>query len=105
MPHQMLKRHAAGYISSAIFPVRGLPEKEAIKALPQKIPVVLSVFLPAGTKARAIVLKCFTLSSSPLTRGQRRSKLIRKSGCRTCLKVVLWRNSNVCCQDISSPVQ
>jgi hypothetical protein len=24
-PHQVLKRHAAGYISSAIFPVQGLP--------------------------------------------------------------------------------
>jgi hypothetical protein len=26
-PHQVLKRHAAGYISSTIFPVPGLPEK------------------------------------------------------------------------------
>ena len=60
----MLKRHAAGYISSAIFPVRGLPEKEAIKALPQKIPVVLSVFLPAGTKARAIRYKPIKLKQT-----------------------------------------
>ena len=55
MPHQVLKRHSVGYISSAIFRVRGVPYVEAIKALPQKIPVVLSVFLPAGTKARAII--------------------------------------------------
>ena len=30
--HQVLKRHAAGYISSAIFPVRGLPEEVSNKA-------------------------------------------------------------------------
>jgi hypothetical protein len=34
MPHQVLKRHAVGYISSAIFQVRGLPYVKAIKALP-----------------------------------------------------------------------
>jgi hypothetical protein len=34
------------------FPGSGLPPEEAIKVLPQKIPVVLSEFLPAGTKAR-----------------------------------------------------
>jgi hypothetical protein len=28
----VLKRHAAGYISSAIFPVRGLPEEVSNKA-------------------------------------------------------------------------
>jgi hypothetical protein len=33
MPHQVLKRHAAGYISSTIFRVLGLPYVEAIKAL------------------------------------------------------------------------
>jgi hypothetical protein len=32
MPYQVLKCHAAGYISSAIFPVRGLPEKVSNKA-------------------------------------------------------------------------
>ena len=49
-PHQVLKRHAAGYISSAIFPVWDLPEKQAIKLLPRKIPVCC-VFL-AGRAGR-----------------------------------------------------
>jgi hypothetical protein len=40
----VLKRHAAGYKSSAIFPVRDLPEKQAIKLLPRKI-LVCCVFL------------------------------------------------------------
>ena len=46
----MLKRHAAGYKSSAIFPVRDLPEKQAIKLLPRKI-LVCCVFL-AGRAGR-----------------------------------------------------
>ena len=41
----MLKRHAAGYKSSAIFPVRDLPEKQAIKLLPRKILFVASFLL------------------------------------------------------------
>jgi hypothetical protein len=44
MPYQVLKRHAAGYKSSAIFPVQDLPEKQAIKLLPRKI-LVCCVFL------------------------------------------------------------
>jgi hypothetical protein len=44
---------AEGYISDSIFWGQGL------QALPQKIPVVLSVFLPAGTKARDRHLGCF----------------------------------------------
>jgi hypothetical protein len=44
MPYQVLKRHTAGYKSSAIFPVRDLPEKQAIKLLPRKI-LVCCVFL------------------------------------------------------------
>ena len=43
MPYQVLKHHAAGYKSSAIFPVRDLPEKQAIKLLPRKI-LVCCVF-------------------------------------------------------------
>ena len=50
MPYQVLKRHAAGYKSSAIFPVRDLPEKQAIKLLPRKI-LVCCVFL-AGRAGR-----------------------------------------------------
>jgi hypothetical protein len=46
----VLKRHAAGYKSSAIFPVRDLPEKQAIKLLPRKI-LVCCVFL-AGRAGR-----------------------------------------------------
>jgi hypothetical protein len=40
----VLKRHAAGYKSSAIFPVWDLPEKQGIKLLPRKI-LVCCVFL------------------------------------------------------------
>jgi hypothetical protein len=43
-------RHAAGYKSSAIFPVWDLPEKQAIKLLPRKI-LVCCVFL-AGRAGR-----------------------------------------------------
>jgi hypothetical protein len=32
MPHQVLKCHAAGYISGAIFPVQGLPKEVSNKA-------------------------------------------------------------------------
>ena len=32
MPYQVLKHHAVGYISGAIFPVRGLPEEVSSKA-------------------------------------------------------------------------
>jgi hypothetical protein len=46
----VLKRHAAGYKSSAIFPVWDLPEKQAIKLLPWKI-LVCCVFL-AGRAGR-----------------------------------------------------
>jgi hypothetical protein len=46
----VLKRHAAGYKSSAIFLVWDLPEKQAIKLLPQKI-LVCCVFL-AGRAGR-----------------------------------------------------
>jgi hypothetical protein len=46
----VLKRHAAGYKSSAIFPVQNLPEKQAIKLLPRKI-LVCCVFL-AGRAGR-----------------------------------------------------
>jgi hypothetical protein len=46
----VLKRHAAGYKSSAIFPVWDLPEKQAIKLLPRKI-LVCCVFL-AGRAGR-----------------------------------------------------
>jgi hypothetical protein len=49
-PYQVLKRHAVGYKSSAIFPVRDLPEKQAIKLLPRKI-LVCCVFL-AGRAGR-----------------------------------------------------
>uniref|UniRef100_A0A0V1KHL0 Uncharacterized protein n=1 Tax=Trichinella nativa TaxID=6335 RepID=A0A0V1KHL0_9BILA len=35
-----------------------------------------------------MVLKCFNLPSSPLSK-----------------EVVLWGDSNLCCQDTSSPVQ
>jgi hypothetical protein len=48
----VLKRHAAGYKSSAIFPVRDLPEKQAIKLLPGKI-LVCCIFL-AGRAGRNI---------------------------------------------------
>jgi hypothetical protein len=48
----VLKRHAAGYKSSAIFPVWDLPEKQAIKLLPLKI-LVFCVFL-AGRAGRNI---------------------------------------------------
>jgi hypothetical protein len=40
----VLKRHTEGYKSSAIFPVRDLPEKQAIKLLPRKI-LVCCIFL------------------------------------------------------------
>jgi hypothetical protein len=46
----VLKCHAAGYKSSAIFPVQDLPEKQAIKLLPPKI-LVCCVFL-AGRAGR-----------------------------------------------------
>jgi hypothetical protein len=46
----VLKRHTAGYKSSAIFPVWDLPEKQAIKLLPRKI-LVCCVFL-AGRAGR-----------------------------------------------------
>jgi hypothetical protein len=52
MPYQVLKHHAAGYKSSAIFLVRDLPEKQAIKLLPRKI-LVCCVFL-AGQAGRNI---------------------------------------------------
>jgi hypothetical protein len=32
MPYQVLKRHAAGFKSGAIFPVQGLPEEVSNKA-------------------------------------------------------------------------
>ena len=44
MPYQVLKCHAAGYKSSAIFPVRDLPDKQAIKLLLWKI-LVCCIFL------------------------------------------------------------
>ena len=50
MPYQVLKRLAAGYKSSAIFPVRDLPEKQAIKLLLRKI-LVCFIFL-AGRAGR-----------------------------------------------------
>jgi hypothetical protein len=46
----VLKRHAAGYKSSAFFLVWDLPEKQAIKLLPLKI-LVCCVFL-AGRAGR-----------------------------------------------------
>ena len=50
MPYQVLKRHTAGYKSSAIFPDRDLPEKQAIKLLLWKI-LVCCIFL-AGRAGR-----------------------------------------------------
>jgi hypothetical protein len=55
----VLKRHAAGYKSSAIFPVRDLPEKQAIKLLPRKI-LVCCVFL-AGRAGRNILVHIFNM--------------------------------------------
>jgi hypothetical protein len=50
-PYQVLKRHGWGLYK----PFSGVSSWEVSnKALPQKIPVVLSVFLLAGTKAWAI---------------------------------------------------
>jgi hypothetical protein len=46
----VLKRHAAGYKSSAIFPVRDLPEKQAIKLLSGRFWFVAS-FLPVERDA------------------------------------------------------
>jgi hypothetical protein len=56
---------AEGYISDSIFWGCGLPPEEAIKLLPQKIPVVPSVFLLVGTKARD-TCGCWKLNSGPL---------------------------------------
>jgi hypothetical protein len=44
MPYQVLKCHAEGYKTSAIFPDRHLPEKQAIKLLLWKI-LVCCIFL------------------------------------------------------------
>jgi hypothetical protein len=56
MPYQVLKHHAVGYISGAIFPVRGLPEEVSNKALPQKISVCC-VFLAGRVGCNKIVIK------------------------------------------------
>ena len=50
------------------------------------------------------VLECFSLPSSPWTRG-RGQKVYRKKIVWTCLEVVLWGNSTLCCWDTSSRVQ
>jgi hypothetical protein len=59
----VLKHHAAGYKSSAIFPVRDLPEKQAIKLLPRKI-LVCCVFLAgrAGRNTYVFILEINTIN-------------------------------------------
>jgi hypothetical protein len=51
-PYQVLKCHGWGLYKQLHFLGLGSSWEVSNKALPQKIPVVLSVFLPAGTKAR-----------------------------------------------------
>jgi hypothetical protein len=49
-----------------------------------------------------MVLKCFNLLSSlPLTRGSGKERI---QGKWTCLEMVLWSNSHLCCQEIGSSV-
>ena len=54
------------------------------------------------------VLKCFNLSSSPPpTRGNGKEKLLGYMGGGgewTCLEIVLWSKSHLCCQKISSSI-
>jgi hypothetical protein len=50
------------------------------------------------------VLKCFNLSSNPLTR-RGVERFNRKKVLWTCLKVVSWGNSTLHYQDTSSPAQ
>lgn len=50
------------------------------------------------------VLKCFYLPSRlPSTRGSGKERLTGHR--RTCVEIVLWSESNLGCQDLSSPVQ
>jgi hypothetical protein len=49
-----------------------------------------------------MVLKCFNLPSSPPpTRGSGKERI---QGKWTCLEMILWRNSCLCCQEISRSV-
>ena len=57
MPYQVLKRHAAGYKSSAIFPDRDLPEKQAIKLLLRKI-LVCCIFLADRAAHNSVLPPC-----------------------------------------------
>jgi hypothetical protein len=51
------------------------------------------------------VLKCFNLPSSPPpTSGSGKKKVTGIQGNWTCLEIVLWSKSNLCCQDVSNPV-
>jgi hypothetical protein len=52
-----------------------------------------------------MVLKSFNSpSSSPLTRGSGKEKLIGQRKSWAYLEIVLWSESNLCCQDISSSI-
>ena len=51
-----------------------------------------------------MVLKCFNLPFSPIpTRDSGKERLIGRRGMWTCLKIVLWSNSNLRCQQ-SNPL-
>jgi hypothetical protein len=50
-----------------------------------------------------VFYKCFNVSSiPPLTRGSGKERLVGQRRMWTCLEIVLWNESNLRCQDISS---